>query len=355
MKMMKTALIIALAACMMLGMTACGGQPTATSDAPENTTPATTAPEDTSAPETDIPEETEDAHYPVEITNYNYIGDEITVTYEKAPERVIAVYQGCVETMIALGLEDHVVAAYGLDNEVKDEWKAGLEKANYDSSVFAPDKETVSMLEPDMIFSWSSYFGEEKLGDVSYWMESGTNAFISSNTRRGGHARTLENEYADILNIGKIFNVEDKAEAIVNEIKDEIATALEQTKGQEKQSVVILEFLTSITNYGATSLGADMVTQLGGEMLIPELPQIGNEDLLEADPDVIFVVYMEKGGENVREECVEKVMNDPTLASLKAVQNSRVYPIMLGDMFASAVRSIDGIRSFAAGLYPELG
>ena len=354
MNKMKTALIFALVACMMLSMAACGGQPAATKT-PETATPATSTPE-VEAPETEIPEETGDAYYPVEITNYTYAGDEIITTYEKAPERVIAVYQGCVETMIALGLEDHVVASYGLDNEVKEEWKAGLEKANYDSSVFAPDKETVSMLEPDMIFSWSSYFAETKLGDVTYWMESGTSAYITSSTRRGGHARTLENEYTDILNIGKIFNVEEKAEAIVNEIKDKITSVLDQTKGQEKQSVVILEFLGgSISNYEATELGGDMVTQLGGVMLIPELPSIGNEDLIEADPDVIFVVYMEKGEGNVREECVRKVMEDPALASLSAVQNSRVYPIMLGDMYASAVRSIDGVRSFAAGLYPELG
>ena len=36
------------------------------------------------------------------------------------------------------------------------------------------------------------------------------------------------------------------------------------------------------------------------------------------------------------------------------MKNGRVYTIMLGDMYASTVRSIDGIRTFAAGMYPEL-
>lgn len=94
-----------------------------------------------------------DAHYPVTITNYNYAGEEVTTTYEKAPEKVLAVYQGSIETMIALGLEDHVVASYGLDNEVKEEWKDGLSKMHYDESVFAPDKETVTAMAPDMILS----------------------------------------------------------------------------------------------------------------------------------------------------------------------------------------------------------
>lgn len=112
-------------------------------------------------------ETTSDSHYPVTITNYNYAGEEVTTTYEKAPEKVLAVYQGSIETMIALGLEDHVVASYGLDNEVKDEWKDGLSKMHYDESVFAPDKETVTAMAPDMIFSWGSIFSDKKLGDVS--------------------------------------------------------------------------------------------------------------------------------------------------------------------------------------------
>ena len=58
-----------------------------------------------------------------------------------------------LQIMIALGLEDHVVASYGLDNEVKDEWKEGFARMNYQEDVFAPDRETVTLLQPDMILS----------------------------------------------------------------------------------------------------------------------------------------------------------------------------------------------------------
>ena len=47
------------------------------------------------------------------------------------------------------------------------------------------------------------------------------------------------------------------------------------------------------------------------------------------------------------------ITDDPALASLSAVKNGRIYPIMLGDMYASGPRTLDGIRAFAAGLYPE--
>ena len=298
------------------------------------------------------------SHYPVTITNYNYAGEPVTYTYEKAPEKVIAVYQGCIETMIALGLEDHVLASYGLDNEVKDEWKDGFARMNYDETVFAPDKETVTLLEPDMIFSWGSYFGEKKLGDVAAWNEKGVGTYMNSNTVPGG-TRTLENEYTDILNIGKIFDVEDRAQALVDEMKAQVEATLAAAQGQEPVRVAVVEPTASgtITNYGADSLAGDMVTALGGELARPDGSDMGKEDLVACDPDVIFVVYMAYAGDDpdtVRAEQLAAVQDDPALASLSAVQSGRVHLIMLGDMYASGPRTIDGLKTLAQGMYPGL-
>lgn len=341
--LLALALTMSLAACSASepGQSQSGAQP---SEAPQTTRPGPSA----------EPSDPEENHYPVTITTYDYEGNEIETTYGKAPEKVLCVYQGTIETMIALGLEDHVVASYGLDNPVKPEWEAGLSKMNYNEDVFAPDKETVLMMEPDMIFSWGSLFGEKKLGDATEWIANGTNTYISTNTRRGGYDRTLENEYTDLINIGKIFNVEDKAQALVDEMKDEVANALEQAKGQEAPCVAVIEFLDDqISNYGASQLGGDMIAQLGATLAEPEASSVGKEDLLGLDPDVIFVVYMART-EGVEREMRGKLMDDPAFADLSAVQNGRVYTIMLGDMYASTVRSLDGIRTFAAGLYPQL-
>lgn len=292
--------------------------------------------------------------YPVTISTYDYAGNALETTYEKAPEKVICVYQGTIETMIALGLEDHVIASYGLDNPVKTEWEEGLSKMNYNEDVFAPDKETVTMLEPDLIFSWGSLFSEKNLGDMPEWIQNGTNTYISSNTVSNGGNRTLENEYIDLINIGKIFNVEDKAQAIVDEMKDEIANVLAQTEGQESPTVAVIEFMgDSIWNYGASSLGGDMITALGGTLAAPDVSELGKEDLVALDPDVIFVVYMART-ETVEAEKKALVMDEPAFADLSAVKNGRVNTIMLGDMYAATVRCIDGIRTFAAGMYPEL-
>ena len=187
-----------------LHLAGCGGTAPASSPAP-GTAPA-------SGPATE-----DGGHYPVTVTNYNYAGEPVTYTYQEAPRRVLAVYQGSIESMIALGLEDRVAAAYGLDNEVKEEWRAGFERMPYHDEAFAPDLETVTLLQPDMILSWGSLFSEKNLGDTGGWNAKGTATYMNTNTRPGGYPRTLENEYTDLLTpqlIRAVYHVD----AVVSEI-----------------------------------------------------------------------------------------------------------------------------------------
>ena len=297
------------------------------------------------------------AEYPLTITTYDYEGNEVETTYEKAPEKVLAVYQGSIETMLALGLEDRLVATAGLDNEVPDEMKVAFSESNY-LDEFTPSLENVTMLEPDLILSWGSIFAEDRLGNVTNWIEKGCNTYINTNTRKGG-SRTLENECTDILNLGMIFDVQDKAEAIVNNIQDVVSKTKEAAGNmEEKPSVLILEpYGEDISNYGEKSLGGDMVTQLGAELANPDASSVGKEDIIAANPDVIFVVYMPYAGddpETVKESQLSAITEDEALQSLNAVKNGRVYPIMLSEMYASATRTQDGIETFAKGLYPDI-
>ena len=339
--------MLSLALALILSLAACsGGTPSETQTPAAETTPAQA--EETTGPA---------SHLLVTLTRYDYAGNPVEYTYEKAPERVLCVYQGCIETMIALGLEDHVLASYGLDNEVKDEWKDGFAQMNYDETVFAPDKETVTLLEPDMIFSWGSYFSDEKLGDVYEWNDKGEGTYLHSNTARGG-PRTLENEYTDILNIGRIFDVEEKAQALVDEMQAQVADTLAAAEGHDPVRVAVVEPISgTITNYGADTLAGDMVTALGGELAKPEGSDMGKEDLVACDPDVIFVVYMAYSGddpESVMTQQLSLIQDDPAFASLSAVQSGNIHLIMLGDMYASGPRTIDGLRTLAQGMYPDL-
>lgn len=291
--------------------------------------------------------------YPKTIQNYNGAGEKIDVTFEKKPEKVLVVYQNSIETMLALGLEDKIVAAAGLDHEVKDEYKDQFKKVKYLDD-FTPDKESVMALKPDMILSWSSYFGEKTLGEVDYWHDKGIATYVSSNTSKDD--RTLEQEYKDILNLGEIFEVEDKAEALVKEMKDKVAKVSEETKSQKEQpKVLVMEFMgEDITVYGKKSLAGDMVKSLNAEVLDVEGAKIDAESLVALNPDVVLVVYMDEEGKEMSKESVKMLTDNKKFKSLKAVNEKKVYPIELGETYCSGIRTSDGLDKMIKSIYPNL-
>jgi iron complex transport system substrate-binding protein len=308
---------------------------------------------DESAESTEVVNEPVDEYYPITYTTYNHSKEPVEVTIEKAPTKVVAVYQNSIETLLALGLEEKIVAAAGLDHKVKPEFEEAFSSVNYLDD-WQPNKETVVMLEPDFILSWYSYFGEKRLGDVDYFHNNNIGTYMALNSGAVS-PRTLQNECDDILNIGKIFNVNEKAEVLVDEIKSRVSEVLESQAGKEQKSTLIIEFYTDkISGYGASSLGGDMVVKLGAELLNPEGNDLGIEDIIALDPDSIFVVYY-NGGKRTDEEAengaLRDVMDNEALANISAVKNGKVYAIPLGEMYASGVRTIDGIERFAKGIY----
>jgi iron complex transport system substrate-binding protein len=299
------------------------------------------------------PANQEAAHYPVTIPTYNRDQEVIEITAEKAPERVVVVYQNAIEIMLALGLEDKIVAAAGLDHEVKPEFKDAFDKVNYYESGIS--KEEVMGLNPDMIISWYSFFGEKKLGDVDFWHDRGVNTYMMLNSGCQPK-KTVAMEYEDIRLIGRLFDVEDKAEALIADIQTEVAMGQAFAAERDPVKAVVLEIKKDGTYriYGEDSVGGDMATQVGAELVAKESGTIGAEDLVKLNPDVIYsVFYSYYAGGVEYEDAINKLVDHEGLQSISAVQNARVLPMKLGEVYCSGVRTMDGVETMLKGLYPD--
>lgn len=301
--------------------------------------------------------EGQDSHYPVTITTYNYSQEPVEITFEKAPERVMAYANSNIEAMLKMGLADRIVMAWGLDGEVKDELKNEFDQIEYLDAW--PTKEEVVAAEPDFIAAWYSSFGDDRLGDVDFWHERGCNTYMSLNSAAMGPAsefpRKMEYEFEDILNLGKIFDCEDKAQEIVDEMQAEIAKVQEHVKDKTPLTVAVLENEgDSFRVYGTETLGGNIPESLGAELKLggENSENVGAEDLVAADPDVLFMVDYD--GFKTGEEAVADITEDPAYASLSAVKNGKVFSVNLSQVYCSGIRTYDGIMTFAKALYPEL-
>lgn len=290
-----------------------------------------------------------DDYYPIEITTYGYDKEKREIIINEEPKNVVAIYQNSIETLLALGLEDKIIAAAGLDHDVKDEFVYQFESIDYYENI--PSKEEIIGLKPDFILSWHSIFDEKRLGEVDFWHERDINTYIAQNSGVKD-PNSLENEYEDIINIGKIFNVEERANKLVEDMKINIENA-NRNKGEEKVRAIIIEIRKDnmFRIYGENSIGGNIASKVGADLVVKENTIIGAEDLIELNPDVIFTVYY---GDSIdRNKALNEIKENKSFSNIDAVKNDRVKPIMLSEVYASGIRTLDGIKSIIDGLYPK--
>ena len=208
--------------------------------------------------------------YPLAVEILNSHGEKERQVFYSPPKRVAAVWQNSIETLLALGVGDRIIAGMGVPDRkyIREEYQAGYEAIPY-KSLENLDPETIMMMRPDFIAGWSSTFTDKVLRSTEFWNERGVHTYISQNSDPANRNRTIENEYADILNLGKIFDREEKAESLVKEMKDEIShTAGQATLTGKHPRGLIIEFMGSdISVYGEETLAGDILRRMNGELL----------------------------------------------------------------------------------------
>lgn len=304
---------------------------------------------------------------PVVIENLSTDNKKTTFTYQRPPKRVIAVWQNSIETLLALGVGDRIVAAMGLPDRkyLREEYRAQYDKIHY-TGLELLDLETIMMMEPDFILGWYSTFQGKSLRSTDFWQHRGVNTYIATSSApapmefnsqmqpiRGRHRLQEEMDY--IRDLGRIFDRSVKAEELVGEMQREIQVAQEQTAHLSKRPrALIMEFLgKEISVYGERTLAGNMLQSLGGELLEPDVDRMSLEQIVDLNPDVIFLVVTEQHYDNA-DIFVKRIYNTPALQHLPCVQAHRVYVVPLYTVYAPGVRALDGLKIFSRGLYPDL-
>lgn len=334
--MKKKMLSLLLAAVMTLTMlTACGSKESENETVQGN--------ENVVTDETGTESE-ETGAYPMTFDNY---GREVTVT--KRPEKVLTLGPNCTEVFAALGLEDYVVGR-SLINHSRgplDEYADAVNtipELNYGSAT----REAILTSGADFIYALDWEIGEQGC-NIEEVAEYGMTVYVNS-------ATTVEQQYQEILDIGKIFGVEDKAEAYVADQKARIEAVQAKIEGQEPVDVLVYDsgndgvFTCSGTNFESL-----LVEMAGGKNLFSDLDEkqwitVSYEEVLARDPDIILIHDYDSPSV---EEKIQEIKTNPTLSQLDCVKNERFATITLESVLAGN-RIAYAIESMAADFYPEL-
>ena len=150
------------------------------------------------------------AHYPVTVETLNSHGEMREETFKKPPKRVVCIWQNSIENLLALGVGDRIVAAMGLPDGsyLRPEYRETYAKIPY-TSMENLDMETVMLQDPDLIVGWASSFDKKTLRGTDFWEGRGVGTYIAPGSSSKIQVHTIDYEYQDILNLGKIFDREE--------------------------------------------------------------------------------------------------------------------------------------------------
>lgn len=295
------------------------------------------------------------AHYPVTVETLNSHGEMREETFKKPPKRVVCIWQNSIENLLALGVGDRIVAAMGLPDGsyLRPEYRETYAKIPY-TSMENLDMETVMLQDPDLIVGWASSFDKKTLRGTDFWEGRGVGTYIAPGSSSKIKVHTIDYEYQDILNLGKIFDREEKAQELVSKMQDEIerAEGKAQKMGHHPRGLIIEYLGKDITVYGERSLAGNILMSMGGELLGVGMRTISKEQLIEMDPEALFMVVCENAYDQM-DEIVGRLYQDQALQGLKCVKEKRIYPLPLYAIYSAGVRTYDGIQIIGKGLYPE--
>lgn len=295
-----------------------------------------------------------DDYYPISITNYASDREKIQEIFKEKPKRVIAHHQNTIEAMMAINEEKRIVAGAFAGTDTRIFSKVYQDKVSSIPVIndFSFDLETVLMYHPDLIIGWQSTFSPRMLRTTDFWHKRGVNTYILANSNAVLPIGTVEDEITFLDDMGKIFNRQKESNYLIKEITEELAYIREQTHGRVAQKVLVIELMgNTIVTYDKNRLSGDMLKKLGAQ-LIECGRTIDAETLITLNPDVIFVVSA-RGMMN-KDDAIKRITGNEVFRSINAVKNKRVYGIPLIYMYASGTRTIDGIKTFRDGLYPEM-
>lgn len=275
-------------------------------------------------------------------------------TYKRNPQKIAAIYQNSVETILALNHGETLFSAVNVNKELlnskyKDLYEKIPVKLNHGIS-----REELLMQNLDLIVGWYSTFEYSILGSQTFWRERGIDTYIApSSFGRKEEPQVLEDEYRFIMDLGKILHKEDVARQIIGEMEKNINEVVSYAEKENlRPRCLIMEFEgAELRIYGKNTLGGNILMHLGVPLAY-EGNHLDYESLIMVDPDIIFVVNLDETEEGGRRE-ENLVYSQPAFSGIKAVKNHRVYQVPLYEIYCSGIRSYDAILYFSRCIYPD--
>jgi iron complex transport system substrate-binding protein len=257
--------------------------------------------------------------YPLTIDNCG-----VQVDLVATPARVVTIKSTATEMLLALGLADKIVGVGFQDGPAPAQWADAAAMLPVLAEKL-PSQEVVLEVEPDFIYGgWESNFAADGAGERATLADLGIASYVSPAACRSVKPAklTFDEVFAEIVEIGTIFDAAGAADTLIAEQKAELAAIAPDTRGL---SAVWYSSGTKAPYVGAGSNApAMMMEALGLENIMATVDDgwvaASWEAVVDANPDVIVLV---DAAWNSAEQKKKLLAENPITSQLDAVVNQR--------------------------------
>ncbi|MGP4111766.1 ABC transporter substrate-binding protein [Streptomyces sp. 4N509B] len=272
----------------------------------------------------------------------------------RRPERAVVYEGGSADKMFALGLTRYVhgyVMPPANPPVAESPWAEEYARVEMLSDDLL-NRELVVDAEADFVVAgWNSGFSEERGITPEILDGLGIQSFLHSETcyNYPGHPATFtpfEGLYRDLGLLGRIFGVEDRAERVVDALRDRVAAVEEQAPEGPPPRVFVYDSGTDQPfTSGNQAPPHEIIDIAGGQNVFHDLTDrwtsVSWEAVVEADPEVIVVVDYE---DQPVEEKIDFLKSSPVTSQLTAVRNDTFHVLDYNEAI-SGPRVVDGAES----------
>jgi iron complex transport system substrate-binding protein len=286
----------------------------------------------------------ETTRYPLTIKSCNR-----EVTFQQAPQHALSHDINMTQMMLALGLKPRMAGYSGISGwkAVTPEMQSILEGLPELAAKY-PSVETLLNANVDFLFAGWDY-GMRVGGDLTpqTLQPLGINVYELSESCAFVMKRppaSLEDTYNDLRNLGRIFDVQDRANALIADMQAQV-TDIRKDLPAEKPRVFLYDSgedraMTS----GRLGMPQALIDAAGGRNILEDVDaswtRVNWESVVEHNPQVIVIVDY---SEITAEQKIQFLLSNKALQSVDAIKHRRFIVIP----YVQATPGIDNVLAVA--------
>jgi len=291
--------------------------------------------------------------YPLTIHSCNR-----EVTFNEAPKHAVSHDINMTQMMLALGLKSRMAGYSGVSGwkSVTPEMQSLLDGLPELAAKY-PSVETLLNANVDFFFAGWDY-GMRVGGDltpqtlqplgINVYELTESCAFVMKRP-----AATLDDTYNDLRNLGKIFDVQDRANALIADMQNQVAEIRKDLPADKPRVFLYDSGEDRAMTSGRLGMPQALIDAAGGRNILDDVDaswtRVNWETVVERNPQVIVIVDY---SEITAEQKIEFLLKNKALQSVDAIKNQRFIVIP----YVQATPGIDNVlavETLAKGFHGE--